>query len=272
MRPANKLILLPVLGLLTACGHYSEDMAALEKQFENAPAQTYALNTDQDLNAVTPAAGAISAMPFNEALAREYYDLARTEQAEMDYQSAKLFTEKAKQAMAGENVLPVQAKTPQGLEKRLELMRALETQMQPENYMALARAQAQFDHWQEQKSEGHQTEDINQCQENFKQAMAALANPFTQTKSYAVMFGDVTDISAEAQKTLNEIAAYITENNIQNYLVALSGSEEQVKAVRAKLIEMKFPETRLITGQSQTAENTVALDLKTAPTIADQNI
>ncbi len=274
MKIRQNLLFFGTAALLSACGHYSEDLAALDKQFEKAPHErTYAYNGEQDLNNImTAAGGEMSAISFSEALAREYHALAKTEQEAMDYPSAKLFTEKAKTAMSGQQVQPSAATTQEGQQRRAALMSALETQMTPENYMALARAQAQYDHWQEQKIEGHQGEDINRCRENFEQAMMALENPFTQTKTYAVLFtGQSNEVSPEAQNTLNDIAAFVSEGNYASYQLILSGAPEQLTAIRNKLVEMKFPETRVLVSDAPTAENAVQIDLRYAVPSQEQN-
>lgn len=262
MKIRQNLLLFGATALLSACGHYSEDLAALDKQLGNERDWDVASASNQDLNNImTAAGGEMQAISFNEALAREYHALAKAEQEAMDYKSAKMFTEKARAAMNGEQVEPAAASTPEGEQRRAALVNAIAMQMIPKNYYSLARAQAQYDSWQEQKGEAD-PQAANHCRDNFEQAMMALENPFMETKTYAVLFSDQTNtVSPEAQRILNEIAAFISEGNHTSYQLILSGGPDQIAAVKNKLLQMKFMEQRILIGEKPTADNAVQIDV-----------
>ena len=144
-------------------------------------------------------------------------------------------------------------------------MSALQTQMSPENYYSLAHAQVQYDSWQEQQDDGHKGAQINHCREGFEQAMAALVNPFAETRAYTVSFAPGQNtVSPDAQRVLNEIASFISEGNHTSYQLILSGTPEQLAPVHEKLIQMNFPATRLLAGKQPVAANTVQIDLRYA--------
>lgn len=191
---------------LSACGHYSDDLASLEKDFQTGTSpQQYAMNA-QGLNTVTPAAGgavAAEAVSFSRSLALEYYAMAKYENDELyDYRAAKYYTEKASAAVKGEHV-PVgyvgefkidEESTTELKQARAELIDAMRFKMLPENYARLAQAQAQYDCWLDQAEEGQK--DMT-CRAGFFEALAAVNDPYVEAGRYAVSFNAGTSAFAQ---------------------------------------------------------------------------
>ncbi|MEM6781844.1 MAG: hypothetical protein AAF569_08275, partial [Pseudomonadota bacterium] len=162
---------------ISACGHYSEDLASMGSV---AP---------QD---IAPAAG----NDFSSFLASEYMALAQEENRKYDYQAARFYTEKAMAAQKGQSVPPASLREfdiptqyqGKAQEKRERLVAALQIQKTPENYASLAKAQTQFDSWLEQMEEGHQEVDIQTCAESFDAAMLMLENPMANEVNFTLDF------------------------------------------------------------------------------------
>lgn len=190
------------LGMLTACGHYSEDLASMDTV------------QPQD---IAPAAG----NDFSAYLAHEYMELAKQENAAYDYQAAMMFTNKAKAAQKGEEVSPfafrdfeIDSQYEGEVEqKRLELLGALQSKNSPENYFTLAKAQTQFDSWLEQLEEGHQPKQIQTCAESFDAAMKKVENPLADEVNYTLTFASgSTNVQTTAQQKLHEAIRFYQEN------------------------------------------------------------
>lgn len=197
------------LGFLSACGHYSEDLAAMGSV---AP---------QD---IAPAAG----NDFNSYLAHEYMELAKQENAVYDYKAAMMFTEKAKAASQGAEVMPFTLRDFEISEenreivaqKRQQLIGALQTKNAPENFHALAKAQTQFDSWLEQLEEGHQSAQIKTCVDSFEEAMLEIENPSEDEINYTVdfMVGSA-DIGATGQQKIQEAIQFYQQNPAYGFTV-----------------------------------------------------
>lgn len=197
------------LALLSACGHYSEDLAAMDAV---AP---------QD---IAPAAG----NDFNSYLAHEYMALAKQENAVYDYKAAMMFTEKARAAQKGQEVTPFTLRdfdiNEENREivkqKRLQLIGALQSKNAPENYYELAKAQTQFDSWLEQLEEGHQGAQIKTCMDSFDEAMRKIENPSEDEINYTLDFTvGSTDIGAQGQQKIQEAVQFYQENPAYQFTV-----------------------------------------------------
>jgi len=163
---ALSLSLIAVLGV-SACDHYSNEMASLE----------------QSVASITPASGGAkfdNQMPFSQHLLQGYIAQAGFEQSVGDYKAAKYYTTCASLINKGKLVEPMSLKRKKmrGVSSdrvallsnaRAELMSALDIKAIPENRQNLAAAQVAFDCWVDQESENKQG---SPCQAAFKQAMA----------------------------------------------------------------------------------------------------
>lgn len=201
--------------LLTACGHYSEDLAAMDRMNRMDTVVPHLIE---------PAAG----HSFNTYLASEYMALAHEENTSYDYKSAALFTKKAKAAQQGkvpppskidEYDLPEEAMKTATM-KREKLVSALQTQNTPENYAALARAQVQFDKWLEESEEGHQQAAIKNCSDSFEAAMMQLGNPLADEVNYTIHFGaQDTALTQGSITTIQDVARFFGENPDYDFMV-----------------------------------------------------
>lgn len=176
--------IVPVLVLLlSACGHYSQDLAALDKKIGADPAPIQMASANGDLNAIETASGpGLYYEDFNQVLARDYYKLAREENDQaMDYRAAQYYTEKAKAANLGKPVMPgkpAQFDIPEDQKGELEgaratLINALQFQREPQTEATLAEAVVCYDCWLDQVEEG-KTGVAATCAESFNQAMNRL--------------------------------------------------------------------------------------------------
>ncbi|WP_299623565.1 OmpA family protein [Pelagibius sp.] len=193
-----------------------------------------ALGYDTDRLRQTETGGA----SFTQSLAREYRDLSVFEADEMvDWESADYFAGKGLAAAAGNAVPP----EPVG-ERRLSDAQAGELASARGRLVALldanartkapedaAIAQARFDCWIEQQEEGHQSEDIARCRDEFFGALerldsimaaapapaaepapqaAAAPPPSVRPQAYVLFFDfDSEEITAEAIAVIDEALA-----------------------------------------------------------------
>mgnify|MGYP000980385383 CR=1 FL=1 len=182
-RVSLALVTVAVLGL-SACSHYSDDLAALDTQTVR-PVQV--AMTDEALATMTPAAGDDTpSVPFAELLAQEYLVLAKQNETAMDHKTARYFTVKAQAAKKGESVVPGTpeqfgisgARADAVRSARAQLTAALKQNMTPNSQYALAKAQAQYDCWLDDVQDGRG--DTGPCVAGFKQSMTdvlAIAAP-----------------------------------------------------------------------------------------------
>lgn len=210
---------------LSACGHYSEDLAMME---------------GKNLQDIAPAAGEPD---FSILLAQEYATLAQQENERYDYLAAKYFTDKAKAAGRGKDVPPASLNDfeidPDNhaavIQVREKLVAALETKKTPANFKALAEAQTQFDSWLEELEEGQKT-DITESRDHFEQALALLENPMPDEVNYTLMFGmNSAALDAAAEQSLEEAVAYYQENPYYEFTVIGYENAQSVEAGHANL-------------------------------------
>ncbi len=166
--------------LVAGCSHYSDDLAALDGKMP-ATTEMAAAMAPQD---IAPAAG--GSMSLTEALARDYYDMAKFENdSAYDYKAAKIYTYKAMQASEGKNGGPFKISafdvtTEQAAEltpAREELIAALKNKDVIADQATLAKAQTSFDCWVERAEEAADETHYAACKESFGQSMALLATP-----------------------------------------------------------------------------------------------
>jgi len=217
---------------LGACGHYSQDLAALDESMKSQPAAQSSTAAPQD---IAPAAGAVSAGAFKQTLAREYYEMARYENDKaFDYKAAKTFTQKAKTAKKGQMTLPsslaaydIPADKKAELETaRLSLLNALQTKNVPGNENALARAQCRFDCWLERAEEAPDPSHYAQCRQEFEQAMASLQDPAIGgvQKITDIEFGENSaSLTPEQNGVIEQIAAFLASSDGAGYTAIITG-------------------------------------------------
>jgi len=122
---------------------------------------------------------------FQNALHKEYVELALMEKNEGDEEDTVYFIEKAKKAGMGEEVGPqpltereIPADGKQDLANaRVNLVNKLWEGAADITPGAAARAQAMFDCWMQEKEENFQPKDIERCRSEFDKAYAQLATP-----------------------------------------------------------------------------------------------
>jgi outer membrane protein OmpA-like peptidoglycan-associated protein len=159
---------------------------------------------------------------FNEALHKEYVDLASAERAEYDWSDAEFFLGKARAAAAGENVLPQEIAgrdlpAPQAEllgSARAALITRLDANGRSGKPATAARAQTGFDCWMQEQEEGHQPIDIAACRQVYDEAMNALeptpapaSKAAVDTGPFIVFFENASArIDASARDVLNAAA------------------------------------------------------------------
>ncbi|GAB3444244.1 OmpA family protein [Insolitispirillum peregrinum] len=120
---------------------------------------------------------------FEQALQKEYADLAAAERGRYDWGDAAYFIRKARAAASGQTVLPTALEERdlddrfigEATTMRAELMEVLNSGARTAMPQMAARAQAAgFDCFLEEAEEGHQPDDIAACKATFDAAMAAL--------------------------------------------------------------------------------------------------
>ena len=179
---------------------------------------------------------------FTQSLAREYRDLSVFEADEMvDWESADYFAGKGLAAAAGSEVPPEtvgerrlsDAEADELASARGRLVALLDANARTKAPADAAIAQARFDCWIEQQEEGHQSEDIARCRDEFFGALerldsimaaapsavpepaaapapqaAAVPPPQVRPQAYILFFDlNSEEISAEAVAVIDEALA-----------------------------------------------------------------
>ena len=162
---------------------------------------------------------------FSKYLLESYKEKAIFEAREMhDWDSAKLYSEKALKAVTGHKILPQHInywKIPSDKlnnisKKRLDLIKAYNNLMivyddalllDPFN---LAKAISSLDCWSEQQEENWQTWDIKKCRDNYLDAMHALYNATAENQKE-----NKEEINPDLNKNSpsNDSASIVTQNN-----------------------------------------------------------
>lgn len=188
---------------------------------------------------------------FNDHLAHEYKKLAMFEAYEMqDYKDADYFTEKAFMAADDETVMPTlpnARKYPLKKEAAIKeaynkLLYVLDNYRTPENYAALAEAQAKYDCWIEQLEENIQPDHIAACRKEFYTALKKIKMAKKDHKvfqTYMIFFDhDSAKVKDSAMKIVNKATEIIKKHENLSVLVSghtdTSGSEEYNETLSLK--------------------------------------
>lgn len=187
---------------------------------------------------------------FDQALHKEYMELAYAEAAEDDWADALFFADRAASSANGESVSPqlVEERDIQGDDKdllegvRSGLVDALVAGREAQAPIA-ARAQAMFDCWLQEREENFQPDHIARCREEFDAAYAQLgsaaaapaapaAEPASQAGPFLVFFDFDSDALDKAALALvesiaaNEVAMDENANIVVAGHADRSGSDE----------------------------------------------
>ncbi len=200
----------------------------------------------------------VAAMPveggaFNQALHKEYLDLAAAERAEYDWCDTEYFLTKARAVAGGALVLPQPVEERDVAQSEVEvlnsarsaLMTRLEANARTTKPAGAARAQAGFDCWMQEQEEGHQPADIAACRSIYDSAMDGLepaaAPPapapaaISEPGPFMVFFENASArIDASARAVLNAAArAYADEAPV---VVVISGHTDTTGADQMNML------------------------------------
>lgn len=244
MRKISLLSISCAVLAISACDHYSEDLAALK-----APQPSI---QQQSVSEISPAAGGtMGEMSFSGYLQSEYTQLARYEQSLYDYKAANYYTKKAKSLAEGTLVAPgsIREFSIQGDQKeelvraREDLINALKTYNTPDNRYSLAMAQTRYDCWLEQVEES-QNDEVITCKNEFRHSMASLIAPEGMDMRYAIPFeAGSMSLSEEARISLERALSFWKTNHERGYKLMLmptagmsaEESERQISMIRSIL-------------------------------------
>ena len=153
-------------------------------------------------------------------LLKAYKEKADFEANEMhDWNSAKLYSEKALDSAKGKKILPQKIsywKIP--TDKRLEIIKGHNNLMSVyENSLSLdpynlAKAISSLDCWSEQQEENWQTWDINRCRDDFLNAMHTLYDAISEKQKK-----EEQKIASDSKK-LNDSTTVVTQDNNEKIL------------------------------------------------------
>lgn len=274
MRKLQSSLLLPLVLTMAACGHYSDDLASLERKF---PGQQIA-SAPHD---IAPAAGGIAQGTLAQNLAREYTELARYENdTAFDYKSSGDYTKKAKLAMAGKIAAPSRIEkydipaqyAGELIAARKTLVDALKTQNTPENAASLARAQTRFDCWVERAEEAVDDAHFADCKAEYEAAMASLTMPAAggvigaAGATYDIGFAANSTLIADmSRKDLDYIAALMNDPANAAYRLVLTGyknaavsgayadrlTQERLAAAKSAIMGRGVQEARIATALAE---------------------
>lgn len=202
---------------------------------------------------------------FYKTLARYYLDFAVSEEKNYDWYDSAYFADKGLLAVYGSEVGPEELenwKLPQDKHAELEaargeLLAALTDQAIQNKPEQAAAAQFYFDCWVEQQEENWQADQISYCQDQFKDAMAALTSSKAQgepidmdTTSYVVFFQWGESRLSESGKLMIDRILQALEP-MEHYDIVLNGhtdtagdarfnlklSQRRAEAVKQRLVE-----------------------------------
>ena len=162
---------------------------------------------------------------FSQHLFEAYKVKANFEAKEMhDWNSAKLYAEKALKASNGNNIYPQEIsywKISQKDKKNIKMgyFNLLNVYNDAINTdpLNLAKAISSLDCWSEQQEEGWQTWDINKCRDDFLNAMHAIYKSLTKQKKIPLK-SKINNKFEEKTTISNDGAAIVTEDLQQNIL------------------------------------------------------
>jgi len=182
---------------------------------------------------------------FTTTLSKQYEELGKTEQHIMyDQCSADYYYRRAICAKEGYSVEPshpekwdIQCdKMPELVTARARLMNAIASGAREAAPKMTAYAQAYYDCWVEQQSEGWQTEDIASCRGEFYTSMAEvefmLMGGIEVAPSSMVLFDfNTSHLSKEAMHLVDAVAEKARSMNFQNHIL-LVGRTDKVGDVK----------------------------------------
>jgi OOP family OmpA-OmpF porin len=163
---------------------------------------------------------------FSKHLLKAYKSKADFEAIEMhDWNSAKLYSEKALSAIEGEKILP-QTISYWKIEpiKRVDLIKAYNNLMTIYNDALtqdpynLAKAISSLDCWSEQQEENWQTWDINKCRDDFLNAMHiiyGLLDEKKQVSSKSKLTSNISENLNESDDNVSIVTQDINQNILQ---------------------------------------------------------
>ena len=183
---------------------------------------------------------------FSKHLLEAYKIKADFEAIEMhDWDSAKLYSEKALAAIEGEKIFP-QRISYWKIEpaKRFDLIKGYNNLMtiyddalilDPYN---LAKAISSLDCWSEQQEENWQTWDINKCRDDFISAMHAIYELLDEKNQESSKSELISNISKNVN-SLNDIASIVTQDKEQNILQIIYFDFDKFNLTKVSLNEIK---------------------------------
>jgi OOP family OmpA-OmpF porin len=221
---------------------------------------------------------------FSQHLFEAYKHKADFEAKEMhDWNSAKLYAEKALKASRGNNVYPQKisywklSKEEEKLKMGyVNLLNVYEDAVYTDPFN-LAKAISSLDCWSEQQKEGWQTWDINKCRNDFLNAMHAIYETLIKKNNGNTNIDNKTEV--EITKS-NDSAAIVAEDLQQNILqiVYFDFNKSNLSEVSLEKIK-KFIGSKnnsikkfIIVGHTDSAgtkEYNMTLSLKRAKTVRD---
>jgi OOP family OmpA-OmpF porin len=210
---------------------------------------------------------------FDNALARDYLAMAKSEGVQGDYKDTETFARRSIAAAQGKPTLPdeprlrepfVPDRTLADLNQgRQRLVAALDRNNRTARPDLAARAQVMYDCWLEQQSENIQPDNIKACRDGFMTALAEIEKPIpvppappkaAAPEKYLVFFDwNKATLTAEARRVIADAAqAYKTTGKatiIATGYTDLSGtaaynqklSVRRADAVKAELVRLGVP-------------------------------
>lgn len=240
--------------ILGACGHYSEDLSALDQQYMKSGNEVDVAMDGAALQNIAPAAGgsyevATNVQALGQYLARDYYELAKHENNQAyDYVAAKMYTDKAITASKGKVTAPSRVssydvpkeKQTELNEARADLVTALSNGKMGGFEQQLASAQVNFDCWLERAEEASKEEHYASCKEGYQQSMMQLVLPAAGTASadapsaiaiasatqmYEIAFAGVGDdmVDDTAARIIAQAAAFLKTPAGAGYTAVITG-------------------------------------------------
>lgn len=209
-------------------------------------------------------------------LADEYKELSAYEAQEMkDWKDAKYYAKKGLDAAAGENVRPTtldERDIPEFAVSDLEkagkkLDYKLNHKHTPDNWDALAKAQAKYDCWTEQQEENIQPNHIEECQVDFYEAIKKVGgSPIKSEDSYRIYFDyNDTALDSDAQFATDVLISRMQENDaLKAYIYGFTDTSGQsdyneslslarAQAVKTALLDAGIAKKRIrVIGKGET--------------------
>ncbi|MBK8210382.1 MAG: OmpA family protein [Rhodospirillales bacterium] len=221
---------------------------------------------------------------FDNALARNYLAMAKSESTYPDYKDTETFARRSLAAAQGKPTLPDEPKlrasflpsdsTNELTQARQRLVAALDQNNRTARPDVAARAQVLYDCWLEQQAEDIQPDHIKACRDGFMTALAELEKPIAAPAApkaavvpdrYQVFFDwNKATLTAEAQRVIGN-AAQAYKSSGKATIVATghtdtSGSAaynmrlsvRRADAVKAELVRLGVPAANITTiGRGQ---------------------